>query len=97
MSYYICVPYKSEKYGTKIYSNGKFEAYQWQNHIDMFSNDLLIGTLHNGGKALESKFKGKFENWIEFLKQKDLDKVNHTRDLIKEAEESCQFIESIWR
>ena len=96
MSYYISVPYKSEKYGTKVYSNGKFEAYEWNTRIDMFMNDLLIGSMHAGRNTLDGKFKGKFENWIEFLKNKDLDKVSHTRELIKEAEESCKFIESLW-
>jgi len=35
--------------------------------------------------------------WIDAVKRKDMKKVAKIREMIKDAESSCQFIEGIWK
>src|SRR5574343_97670 len=99
MSYWIDAPHQypqGKTHGKLIWSKDRFSVHGQDHRFSIYLDDYYLGELVNGFGTLNKKFKGKFENWIEFLRNKDLNKVEHTRDLAKEALQTCDFIEKLW-
>ena len=98
MSYHIAEPNKSNitEHDTLIWYEGDFKAYEWQGRITMHYKGYDIGTLIGGRKVLASRYKNSFENWIDSLREKDLAKIEHTRELCQEALDTCNMIENLW-
>lgn len=97
MSYWIDAPYKRSKFGSLLWSKNNFSVYGTKDRFSIYLNDYYLGELINGYETLNKRYKNSFECWISFLKNKDINKVNHTRNLIKEASNTCDFIENLWK
>lgn len=98
MAYFIAEPNKSNitSHDELIWRNGEFSAYTFQGTITMHYRGYSIGTLIGGKKVLESRYKNSYERWIDYLREKDLDKIEHTREMCQEALATCDAIESLW-
>lgn len=97
MSYYISEPYKSIKFGSLLWSKNNFEVYGIKDRFSIFLNDYYLGELVNGYQTLKKKYNNDFECWINFLKNKDTNKIIHTKELIKETLNKCDLIENLWK
>lgn len=95
--YNIAEPRKKQIYGNLIWKEGLYSVYNDNNRYILYINDYEIAVLINGIKTLNKKYKGSYYNWISYIKNKDLDKVYNTRNLIKDLENKCNLIESIWK
>lgn len=97
MSYFLAIPDKREKYGTLLWKYGNFSVYGTKDRFSLFLKDYYLGELVNGYQTLNKKFDGNFQNWIEFLKNKDLVKIEKTKIRINELNLDCEFIDSLWK
>ena len=100
MSYNIAVPtlYPLKKFPSAkiIWEKDSFKVWQLWNGADckLFIGDYLIST-----RFLEEHLRNEneFLKWIKSCKKKDLEKVQRTREMLKQAEEDCKFIEELWK
>lgn len=98
MIYHITTPSKTPMFGTVVYNNPDYSTVitLFSDKLLMFRNNYRVATLDNGYKTLNKKYKGSFENWIRFIKNKDLAKILHNRTHLKHAQEQLDFHEKIW-
>ena len=94
MTWWIDIPHKTTKYGECIWREHDFEVYEHQSHLTLFKQGYSVGA--TARRVFDKKYKGDFYNWIAFLRQKDMDKIEYTRSMIEETENNCKFIENLW-
>lgn len=98
MIYHITTPSKTPIYGNMVYNSHDYCTIvtESSDKLLMYRNSCLMATLDNGYKTLNKKYKGSFEDWIRFIKNKDMAKILHNRTHLKHAQEQLDFHEKIW-
>lgn len=101
MAYYTAV-YQNDNYGwftkkNRIYENELgFTVHRFQGKLCLLKNGYRIAELIEPDR-LETKFKGSFENWIESIRKKDIQKVENLKEYQRQITEDIKVIENIWK
>ena len=81
-------------YSTTV-ENVPYDIYYFQGSFCLYSKGFSLGQLISGQRTLDKKFKGSFENWIQFIREKDNDKILNALALIEDIKKDIKIIESV--
>jgi hypothetical protein len=97
MPFFIALPSKNKKYGTKIANVQGCEIYESSGRFYAFKDDFQVGELINGADALNKYYKNDFNVWVKAIKSKDLTKVKKMYIEANKIIRDCDFLKHLWR
>ena len=98
MSYNIQVPSKTPEFYLLediVWTYKDFVVYKRFGMLSLELKEHLIGELFCDDIS-KSRYKT-YENWIKYLKEKDLKKIRKSKALAEQLLKDCKTIESIWK
>lgn len=77
-----------------VFEEGRFSVKKWQGIFFLIvDRKYLIAEKRNKVEMSDEDIR----KWIQNVRKKDMEKIENTRRMIKEAELFCQRIEGIWK